>query len=228
MRHLFYLHGFASSPGSGKAKFLAARLAERGLTLGCPDLNLPDFSTLTVSRMIAQVTREVEALPPAPVVLIGSSLGAFVALHAADQWGREPARGADGARSWPIDRLVLFAPAIDAGPSQARRLGPEALERWRATDRLEVFHHPDMTTRTVHYELHADAMRYDSFATSVDVPMLIFQGRQDQVVDPSVVESFAKRRGNVTLHLLDDGHQLLESLETIWTDTAPFLGLAPA
>ena len=52
MRHLLYLHGFVSSPQSGKAAFLADRLAAHGLALTCPDLNLPDFSTLTVSRMI--------------------------------------------------------------------------------------------------------------------------------------------------------------------------------
>ena len=79
-----YVHGFASSPASSKAVYLAARLAETGSTLHCPDLNQPDFSTLTVSRIIAQLSALVEKLPPDPVVLFGSSLGALAALHAAE------------------------------------------------------------------------------------------------------------------------------------------------
>ena len=57
MRHLLYLylHGFVSSPQSTKATFLADKLAAHQLALNCPDLNLPDFSTLTVTRMIRQV-----------------------------------------------------------------------------------------------------------------------------------------------------------------------------
>ena len=54
-RHFFYLHGLASSPRSGKARFLAERFAACGLTLYCPDQNEPDFSTRTTTRMIGQV-----------------------------------------------------------------------------------------------------------------------------------------------------------------------------
>jgi hypothetical protein len=80
----------------------------------------------------------------------------------------------------------------------------------------------------VGFELQADAMRYDSFATCVDVPILVFQGRGDRVVDPAVVEAFARTRANLSLRLLDDDHQLLGSLETIWQEMASFLNLAPA
>ena len=55
MRHFFFLHGLASSPRSGKARFLAERFAARGLTLHGPDLNQPDFTTLATTRMIGQV-----------------------------------------------------------------------------------------------------------------------------------------------------------------------------
>ena len=52
---VLYLHGFASSPQSSKATFFSTRLAERGIEMMVPDLNQPDFSTLTVSRMLEQV-----------------------------------------------------------------------------------------------------------------------------------------------------------------------------
>ena len=78
--HVIYLHGFASSPASSKAMFLKNRLLARGVTLNCPDLNQPDFATMTVSRMVKEVQAIIDMLPEGPVVLCGSSLGAFVAL----------------------------------------------------------------------------------------------------------------------------------------------------
>jgi surfactin synthase thioesterase subunit len=80
----------------------------------------------------------------------------------------------------------------------------------------------------VHFALYSDAERYDTFNARVDLPILIFQGRQDTAVDPATVERWAAPRPNVTLRLLDDDHQLLASLETIWLETAAFLGIRPA
>jgi hypothetical protein len=57
VRHVVYLHGFASSPPSGKAQWFARALAAHGITMACPDLNLPEFETLTVTRMIGQAPR---------------------------------------------------------------------------------------------------------------------------------------------------------------------------
>jgi hypothetical protein len=161
-------------------------------------------------------------------VLIGSSLGGLVALHLADRWGMAADPGDARARGWPIDRLVLFAPAVDFAPSHGRRLGDEGLALWRRTDRLEVFHHADMINRPVGFALHLDALQYDSSSTSVTVPILIFHGRGDQVVDPAAVESFADGRDNVTLRMLDDDHQLLKSLDGIWEEVAAFLGIEQA
>ena len=119
MRHLFYLHGLASSPDSSKARYLARRLSQHQLELHCPDLNEPDFSTLTVTRMLDQVESAVRALPTAPVVLFGSSLGALVAQHLAE-------RGAHGIGP-PIDRMVLLSPALEFGTSRTR-LGEDGLQ----------------------------------------------------------------------------------------------------
>jgi len=74
---VIYLHGFASSGHSGKAAYLGERLRARGVDFHAPDLNLPDFSTLTVTRMLEQ-TRTLVDTATAPVTLIGSSLGGFV------------------------------------------------------------------------------------------------------------------------------------------------------
>jgi predicted esterase YcpF (UPF0227 family) len=102
---VFYLHGFASSPQSSKATFFAERLAASGIPMECLDLNQPDFSTLTVSRMLQQIERRIAAASPADVVLVGSSLGGFVAVEAA---GRQ----VNQARH-PITQLILLAPAVE-------------------------------------------------------------------------------------------------------------------
>ena len=211
--HVFYLHGFASSARSTKAGFLAAKLRAHGLSLHTPDFNLPDFPTLTVTRMIAQTADAIDALPPAPVVLIGSSLGAFVAVQVACQ------------RSSQISKLVLLAPALDFGGNRMRSLGDAGLEEWKRAGVLNVFHYGFGRMMDVQYQLYADARGYDCVNAGVQMPVQIFQGRRDDAVDPESVERWAAARPNVELHMLDDDHQLTGSLEIIWREMERFLEL---
>ena len=213
--HVFYLHGFASSAQSSKAGFFRARFAVHGVTLQIPDFNEPDFSTLTISRMLDQVQRGIEDAGPGPIALIGSSLGGFVAVESA---ARNPGR---------VDRLVLLAPALDFSATRVGDLGDRSLDDWRASNTLNVFHYAYGRVVPVHYDLFADAQQYDPLNARVDVPIQIFQGRGDTAVSPDTVERWASARPNAELHLLDDDHQLHASLEGIWAETARFLGLTP-
>jgi pimeloyl-ACP methyl ester carboxylesterase len=218
--HVFYLHGFASAPQGGKAQLLAERFAPLGVTLHAPDLNEPAFETLTVTRMIEQVEAAMAVLPPGPVVLVGSSLGGFVAWHVA-------ARAEADAAKRRVDRVVLLAPALTFDEASFEGLlGADGLRRWRETGRLELMHYGYGATRTLRYEIVADAARYASRAATVTVPVLIFQGRRDDLVDAAAVEAFAAGRPNVRLRLLDDDHRLHASLPVIWLETLAFLGLS--
>jgi alpha-beta hydrolase superfamily lysophospholipase len=184
-----------------------------GVPFACPDLNEPDFSTLTVTRMLEQ-TRAVVDAARSPVALIGSSLGAFVALHAVQAVG--PGK---------VDRLILMAPALDFGGNRLRQLGDVGIEEWRRSGKLRVHHYASGQPRDVGFELFEDAARYDAFTLELALPMLVFQGRQDASVDPKMVERWAGTRPNVHLRLLDDDHQLTDSIDAIWTETAEFLEL---
>jgi uncharacterized protein len=216
---IFYLHGFASSPQSSKARFFSDRLAELGLKTHVPDFNQPDFSTLTISRMLQQLEKRVAALPPGPVVLVGSSLGGFVAIEAA-------ARQVSEARH-PISRLVLLAPAVELEWERWTEIVDcGGIDAWQRDGEIEIFHYADDRPQPLKYTFYEDARHYDASRRRLDLPMIIFQGRQDESVSPPLVEQFARAQPHATLHLLDDGHQLKESLPFIWRETATFLGLA--
>ena len=214
---VLYLHGFASSPASSKAEYLANRLAPLGVALERPDLNAPDFSTLTVTRMISQVEDALARGAIGPIALVGSSLGAFVAWHVA-------ARAEAAAR--PLHRFVLLAPALDFGRHDLALEDDDGLRRWRERGWLECDHHAYGGRRRVHYALYEDAGRYDSEAAVVSAPTLVFQGRRDEVVPAGAVVAFAAGRSSIELRLLDDDHQLGGSLEAIWVEIARFLGLS--
>ena len=205
---VFYLHGFASSPQSTKARFFSERLAAHGLKLHCPDFNQPDFSSLTVSRMLQDLEKRIAALPPGNVFLIGSSLGGFVAVEAA-------ARNVNRARH-PVTQLILLAPALELEWERWPEIGPGGVERWRSNGSIEIFHYAHGNVQPLGFSFYEDAIRYSPASRCLEMPMLIFQGRNDESVRPASVERFARAQPRAELRLLDDDHQLKGSLNVIW------------
>jgi len=217
VRSVIYLHGFASSPSSSKAQRFARELGARGIDFACPDFNEPEFETLTVTRMLGQTAAAIDEAPVGPVALVGSSLGAFVAVHAA-------ARDAASGRA-RVDRLMLMAPALDFGGNRLRQLGEHGIEEWKRAGKLRVFHYAHNAERDVGYALYEDAARYDAFDVNLSLPTLVFQGTRDASVDPSMVERWSRARSNVDLRLVDDEHQLTKSIDNIWRASADLFGV---
>jgi hypothetical protein len=210
---VFYLHGFASGAGSSKAAWFGERLREAGVPFHAPDFNEPDFTTLTISRMLDQLGRALDG-SPAPVALVGSSLGGALAILAADRFADR------------VDRVVLLAPAVMFAKPGHHLLPPERVDVWRHAGALPFFHYGYGEPRPLAFGFYEDSLAHDPFHAALTQPTLAFQGVRDASVDHRTVEQFARGRPNVTLSLLDDDHQLLASLPRIWHDTAPFLGAA--
>lgn len=205
---IIYLHGFASGPGSRKAQFFRERLSSHGIELLIPDLSEGRFEDLTITGQLGVIER---AAAGRPVSLIGSSMGGYLAaLYAA----RHP----------QVERVVLMAPAFALAARWTEWLGDGQFEDWKRRGYLSFFHFAEGRERRLSYGIVEDAARYEDYP-EVAQPTLVFHGRLDATVKCELSARFGTGRPNVELVLLDDGHELLASLETIWTGTRRFFGL---
>lgn len=212
-----WLHGFASSPQSGKGQYVRKRLEERGAHLVLPDLNEPSFFDLTVTRMLTQL--DVLAQGEGRVVLFGSSLGG---LTAATWAALHPERMA---------ALVLLAPAFDLGPRWAGRMEPGELARWRSEGRLAFDHWARGRKEDLSVRFLDDALAHESFPLP-HCPTLVIQGALDETVTPDLAREFARRmNGRARLVELQQGHELNGDLPGLWRliepQIAAFLPQAP-
>jgi hypothetical protein len=102
---IVYLHGFNSSPASGKARQLGEHMASLGREADylCPALeNSPRAAIAQIEALIVQ--------HPGPVTLVGSSLGGFYATYLAER------------HDW---KAVLVNPAVHAHVLLRDALGPQ-------------------------------------------------------------------------------------------------------
>ena len=115
---IVYLHGFNSSPASGKARQLGEHMASLGRAADyfCPALaNSPRAAIAQVEAALASHR--------GPATLIGSSLGGFYATYLAEKHG------------W---KAVLVNPAVHAHRLMRDALGPQTNwhtgEKWELTE----------------------------------------------------------------------------------------------
>lgn len=207
-----YLHGFASSPRSSKAVAFARHFAARGVSLGLPALDEGDFEHLTLSRQLKLIERTL-APAPQPHVLIGSSMGGYLAaLHASKH---------------PVAALVLMAPAVDfaarwrAGTSVADR------EAWERTGVAMVDHHATGRQAPLRFDLARDAEVHAPWP-KVDVPTLVFQGTQDTVVPLTAVRHWVDQTPSATLVTLPTDHAMAEVTDRMAEEALRFLATVPA
>jgi predicted esterase YcpF (UPF0227 family)/GNAT superfamily N-acetyltransferase len=212
-----YLHGFASSPKSRKAIFFKNQLTKWGISLHIPDLNTPDFSSLTLTSMIERLAQEIEGCAPAPVNIIGSSLGALVALHFVDKFKQSNAS--------QVTKMLLLAPALDFVQNRLQQIGRDAFDKWKTEGWFKFLHYSYNKEYKVNFKLINDITAYNSDRIQVDIPVLIYHGRRDNNVNCEQSIKFAENRDNIALRLIDSDHMLLDQLDKIWPSAVQFFDL---
>ncbi len=196
------LHGFSSSPRSRKNLHFEKYFDRRGLSLLRPDLNRPSFAELSVAAMQEEIERTWNAAGRAPLRMIGSSLGGYMAALFASL---HPER---------VDRLLLLCPAFDLVDLWPQLITAEEMIEWRERRALG-FEDATGTVVDVHYRLFEEALTVPRFPR-VPCPTVIVHGRDDARVPFAQSERYARETPAVReLVPVDDGHDLLASLDAI-------------
>jgi pimeloyl-ACP methyl ester carboxylesterase len=162
VRSVLYFHGFASSPASAKITALRPLLEPHRIALDTPDLNVPSFERLDLGAIVALGVER--ARREAPAAIVGSSLGAIIALEVAS-------RGPAESNAVP---LVLIAPAL--GVAQRWK------ERLPAGDPIVVFNHARNGDASIHRAFfeQIDKVRIDERPPAARVTVIM--GRHDETV----------------------------------------------
>ena len=205
MTEFIYLHGFASGPGSNKAKAFKNRFEELNLPLHIPDLQQGDFENLTLTGQIELVQGIIDKNKGQSFALIGSSMGGYLASLIAQT--RES-----------VQALFLMAPGFNF------------LNRWRKkldiskkTDELiPVFHYRYNKEVRLNTYLFRDAETWESLPLDRKIPTFIVHGLHDETIDIEESRNFVRKKSFCSLKELDSDHGLLSCIDSIIEDSLGF------
>lgn len=204
-----YLHGFASTPNSGKAQYFKAKFSDIGISLYLPDLNQNDFSNLTITRQLEQVQELIEQCTK-PIILIGSSMGGVASAILAEN-------------NLKIKKLILLAPAFKISQLWQNGITVSQLEEWKTNGSSEIFHYGYEKKVPLGYQFYLDLFKHNDVSFSRQLPTLIFHGINDDVVPINLSQEYTKQNPNSTLISLEDDHSLQKDLNYLWNKSIQFI-----
>lgn len=206
-----FIHGFRSHCDGGKAR----RLSRAAGDLGCHWLRYDqrgcgasggDFRRFTISGAVEDATRVLDALDESSYILVGSSLGALIALHVAL------------ARRHRVDGLVLIAPALRFTAHFIHaHLDATDLDRWRQRG-YRWF--PDLYAGgcyRLNHDFCADALKYGEPPDRLPCPVRALHGTRDELLPWQDTRDWIEKLNcpGRALEIIDGGdHRLTE-----WSDT---------
>jgi pimeloyl-ACP methyl ester carboxylesterase len=209
-----YLHGFASSVGSTKARAFMDWGERHGVALRALDLRVPSFDRLRFSSMEARIREAIDASggPRARAVLIGSSLGGLAACRVA-------------AADPRVCAVFAMAPAFAIAKTWKERLGPAKWTAWQTTGSLEVDDYATGAKARVHWAFIEELAGIDEehgCCPDVRVPVHVVHGLRDDVVDIALSRGWASGKPHVRLVEVDDGHELSASIPRVLDEADQF------
>jgi predicted esterase YcpF (UPF0227 family) len=207
-----YLHGFASSPASTKARAFEAWGKSNGIAIDVLDLRVPSFEGLRFSAIKRRVKEAIDAAGGARsrAVLIGSSLGGITALRVAEEDAR-------------VAAVFAMAPAFRLAERWRARLGEEAWAAWHKDGHLEVDDYANDRKARLEFGFVEELGRLDLGYPDVRVPVTIVHGANDDVVDPALSREWSRGKRHVRLREVEDGHELRESISLVLEEAALFV-----
>jgi pimeloyl-ACP methyl ester carboxylesterase len=210
LKTVLYLHGFASGPGGRKVTALREILAPLGFRVVAPDLNAPSFQRLDFPAMVKIALWESKLHKPD--VVVGSSLGALVALAASRRGVSAP--------------LVLIAPAIGFGSRWTEKLP--------AGNPLVFFHHAEGRDLPIHRSFFEGLASLTVDRDPPVPPVTVLMGEADESVPPELVregwrrweESGRLAPGSRYIEIARGDHGLVDSVSLIAEEIAASAGVS--
>ncbi|WP_306117284.1 MULTISPECIES: alpha/beta hydrolase [unclassified Roseitalea] len=215
---LVWLGGYRSDMDGTKALELDRWCAERGLASTAFDYSGHgasggDFMQGTISRWLGEAMAVVEAFARKPVILVGSSMGAWIALRMVQERNR-------GAPDDPVAGLLLLAPAPDFTselhePHLTEAQRRDLVEKGYFEEPTPYGPEPNVFTRA----LFADGEHNRVMTGPIDThcPVHIIQGQ----ADPDVPWQHAQRlfellsKDDATIAYIKDGDHRLSRPQDI-------------
>jgi uncharacterized protein len=210
-----YLHGFASSPASTKAKAFSAWAARHRVQLEVLDLRVPSFEKLLFSAIKQRVREAIDECgrERARVALIGSSLGGLTACRVAEEDAR-------------VSAVFAMAPAFSIASRWEGRIGKTAWDDWRRSGFIEVDDYAMKQKARVHFRFAEELGEIDAACggpfPDVRVPTRVVHGRRDEVVDIELSREWSKGKRHVRLIEVDDEHELGASIPRLLDEATDF------
>jgi pimeloyl-ACP methyl ester carboxylesterase len=213
---ILFLHGFASSAQSTKARYFEERFATLPrVEYRAVDFNptQKDFEYMTTTGQIDRLRQYVLDHDLRRFSIIGSSYGGLIALHYAHRFG-------GGHRFGGVEKMLLLAPALHW---LSGGLSAEQLEQWRQAGVVPVFHYAFEEELPIRYDLEVDGQRYLE-PIPPPTPMTIIHGDADNVVPTDDSRRYAAAYPDrVRLVEVAADHDLNAHLDLIWNHVQAFL-----
>lgn len=169
-----FLHGFRSNIEGRKASALATHAAQHGRPWLAFDLrghggSGGDPAAPQISTLLTDLDAVFGRLKPRPVMLVGSSLGGWLAVRAAQ---RHPQQ---------VRALLLVAPAFNFIQQYFGRLPEAEQERWARTGTHRFDDLYSEGSYVLDYTVVTDAYRHDVFAQRkpLQCPTIVVHGDRD-------------------------------------------------